>query len=520
LIYPDYQLPEDKASSYSHGHHFMKTLLFRIVQVVLISACSSSLMAAKPKHEPRHFVVFCSPGLTKPQKEQVLIEFQKFVAGGGGQKAAEDKGMIPGDTISVFDAATLKQIAPELCIPASARTGSLQLNSAQASVAAFRDFLKKSDGTNAVVNLPALVGSWHEKIPYTDATVLLIGSPLYHDDVDARDMRKGWPSDGFFKQAHDTSVFSTLDRKEALKDGRVYYCIGDDDVWGTPSKQSHREMIRRFWSLYLNQCGGHLQSFQADIPTAFKGLLRTDLQDIVAQDSLRVDESDKTVELRTARINLTATNETTTTVGQHSNLLTNSSDPAQPSPTPFPAPTATPTPTPDPTPAPQLDLSSVEWSWLTTDDAVAYREKHPGPKSLPPIGMCLVGLRWNTDQNPPGSDLDLHVKMKGAPQELFWGRQQTPEGQHFKDFSNPDAKNGFEIVILNVPVNPKDLDVWVNTYKGTSEKGFSGEVRVLYSGHLMSYPFLVPGKHGTKGDVSPSREQDRAWVKIPTEIPN
>lgn len=493
----------------------MKSLRFYSLLLAFSVDCISSLFAAKPKHEPRHFVVFVSPSLTKPQKEQVLIEFQKFVAGGGGQKAAEDNGMIPGDTIAVFNASNLNQIAPELCIPASARTGSLQLNSGQASVAALRDFLKKSDDTNSVVNLPALAESWHEKIPYPNATVLLIGSPLYHDDVDAHDMRKGWPSDGFFSQGRATSVFSTLDRKEAMKGGRVYYCIVDDDVWGTPSKQSHREMIRRFWSLYLNQCGGHLLSFQADIPTAFKGLLRSDLQDIAAQDSLKVDESDKTMELRTARINLTATNETTTTVGQHSNILTNSNDLAA-SP---PSPTPTPAPTPSATPIPP-DLSSIEYSWLTTDDAVAYREKHPGPKSLPPIGMCLVGLRWNTDQNPPETDLDLHVKMKGAPQELFWGRQQTPEGQHFKDLTNPEAKNGFEIVILNVPVNPKDLEVWVNTYKGKSEKGFSGEVRVIYSGHLMSYPFTIPGKHGTKGDASPSRDQDRAWVRIPTEIPN
>jgi hypothetical protein len=498
----------------------MKFTFIGILRLTLIAACTSSLFAAKPKHAPRHFLVFCSPGLPKSQKEQVLIEFQKFVAGGGGQKAVEDKGMLPGDTIAVFNAANLKQIAPELCIPASSRTGSLQLNSAQASVAAFRDFLKNSDDTNAVVNLPTLVQSWREKIPYTNANVLLIGSPLYHDDVEGHDMRKGWPSDGFFNQGRDTSVFSTQDRKEALKDGRVCFCIVDDDVWGTPSKQSHREMIRRFWSLYLNQCGGHLLSFQADIPTAFKGLLRTDLQDIVYQDSLKVDESEKAMELRTARINLTATNETTTTVGQHSSVLTTSNEAAAtPSPSPTPSPLPTPTPAPSPAAEPP-DLSSIEYSWLTTDNAVAYREKHPGPKSLPPIGMCLVGLRWNTEQNPPDTDLDLHVKMKGVPQELYWGKQQTPEGQHFKDLTNPEAKNGFEIVILNVPVNPKELEVWVNTYKGRSDKGFSGEVRVIYSGHLMSYPFTISGQHGTKGDASPSREQDRAWVRIPTEIPN
>lgn len=499
----------------------MKFTFIGVLRFALFAAFTSSLFAAKPKHDPRHFVVFCTPALSKPQKEQVLIEFQKFVAGGGGQKAVEDKGMVPGDTIAVFNAANLNQIAPELAIPASARTGSLQLNSAQASVAALRDFLKKSDDTNAVVNLPSLVQSWHEKIPYTNASVLLIGSPLYHDDVEARDMRKGWPSDGFFNQGHDTSAFSTLGRKEALKDGRIYYCIVDDDIWGTPSKQSHREMIRRFWSLYLSGCGGHLLSFQADIPTAFMGLLRKDLQDIAAQDSLKVDESDKTMELRTARINLSATNETTTTVGQHSSILTNSNEPATPTPTSTPSPTPSPTPTPTPsaTPVPP-DLSSIEYSWLTTDDAVVYKEKHPGPKSLPPIGMCLVGLRWNTDQNPPDTDLDLHVKMKGAAEELNWGRQQTPEGQHFKDLTNPDAKNGFEIVILNVPVNPKDLEVWVNTYKGKSPKGFSGEVRVIYSGHLMSYPFTISGQHGTRGDASPTREQDRAWVRIPTEIPN
>ncbi len=491
------------------------------ISLILATFLTNGLQAAQPKHDPRHFVIFCSPDLTKPQKEQVLVEFQKFVAGGGGQKAIANKGMLPSDTIVLYDASTLDQIVPELTIPASARTGALQLNSAVSAVSNLRDFLKRPQDPNAITKVPALVESWREKIPYTNAEILLIGSPLYHDDVEAHDMRKGWPSDGFLTQDHATSVFSTLDRKATLQDNKIYFCILNDDCWGTPSKESHREMIRRFWSLYFNECGGHLLSFQTDIPTAFQDLLRNDLQDIVALDSLKADTSDKSMELRTTKINLTATNETTTNVASHTNVITNTNEAASSSLVSNPpiVSTATPAPTPTPTP-PTLDLGSVEWSWLTNDDAQDYRAKHPGPKSLPPIGMCLVGLRWGTDQNPPDADLDLHVKMKGAAQELYWGRQQTPEGQHFKDFTNPDAKNGFEIVVMNVPVNPRDLDVWINTYKGKSSKGFSGEVRVLYSGHLMSYPFTISGNHGTKGDDSPSREQNRAWVRIPTEIPN
>jgi hypothetical protein len=501
----------------------MKVLSVSLIGFLYFVCAATGVQGSQPKHEPRHYVVLCSQGLTKPQKEQALIEFQKFVAGGGGQKAAADKGMVPGDTITIYDASTLNEIASELTIPLSARTGALQLNSGQSAVSNFREFLRRPENTNAVVNVPSLVQSWREKIASTNAAILLIGSPLYHDDVDAHDMRRGWPSDGFFTMDRASSVFSTSDRNEALQGNKIYFCMLDNDIWGTPSKESHREMIKRFWALYFNQCGGHLVSFQTDIPTAFQNLLRNDLQDVVSLESLKIDPADKTMELRTTKFNLIGTKVTTNNVPSHSNIISDANAITGPSASNSPIAASSPAPTTIPFPAPtapELDLSSVEWSWLTSDDSQVYRTKHPGPKSLPPTGMCLVGLRWGTGQNPPDTDLDLHVKMKGNPQELFWGRQQTPEGQHFKDFTNPDAKNGFEIVVMNVPVNPKDLDVWINTYKGKSPKGFSGEVRVLYSGHRMSYPFTISGNHGTKGDDSPSREQNRAWVRIPTEIPN
>jgi hypothetical protein len=446
--------------------------------LTLISALPSTTRASDPKPQPRNFAVFVSPALTKPQKEQVLIEFERFAAGGGSQKASAQKGMIPGDTIRLYDASTLDNIGTELAIPPSARTPALQLGAANDLVGKFRDFLKKPDATNAVVNLPRLVESFREKVPNPNTEVLLIGTPLYHDDVDAHDMRRGWPSDGYFTQDHSVTVFSTLGRDGMLRENKVRYCALPDDVWATDNKGSHQEMTRRFWALYLNQCGGHLVSFQTDIPTAFQSLVNPDLQDISQLNSYKSDPNDRQMEIRSTKTELHQQ-------PAHSRA--------------------------------SINIDKPEFLWLTLD-AAAYRSINPGPSVLPAKGLSKIGLTWSTLDNPKDTDLDLHVRLHGNSEDLNWQNKKSSFGTHAKDFTtDKNANKGFEYAQITNVGSPSDLDIWVNVYDGKSPTGFTGEVRLLFEGKLFSYPFKISGKEGTHGAESPYRTENSAWVHIPTE---
>ena len=438
---------------------------------------------------PRNFVIFCSPGLSKEQKDQVLIEFQRFVSGGGGQKASETKGMVPGDTVQVFDAVTLNQVTRPFQIPESARTPNLQFKAAGQAISELRDFLKNAKAEDALVKLPQLVSSFRQKIATKDAEVLLIGSPLYHDDVAAHDMRQGWLSDGYFAQEPAVTVFSTTTKSGALRNNAFRFCTVSDDIWATENKGSHQEMTQRFWSLFINQCGGRLVSFQSDIASAFQSLVINDLQDLVSFNGYKVESGDR-MELRSSRTLLAPqpTNEQTTVASAQS-----SSNEAA------------------------IDLSRPEFSWLTSD-AAEYRKSHLPKANLPPEGRARIGLTWSTESNPADTDLDLHVSAGNAKDELSFRKVSSRFGRHYKDFSNPKANHGFELVDIDGKVNPDDLNIWVNAFAGRSPRGFTGEVRVLYEEQLFVYPFSIAAKDGNGGADSAKRASSRNWSKIPLSI--
>lgn len=455
-----------------------------LVLVGILSGCAPS--NAEP-HIGRNFVIFCVPSLSEADRNEVFCDFQKFVSGGGGPKADPAKGMVPGDSIQIFNASDLKEIGAHFVIPEEARTPALQYRAAAAIVGNFGKFLKESTADDHPVDLPKIVSSFREKVISQNADVLLIGSPLYHDDVVAHDMREGWLSDGYFTQEPSVTVFSTAARHGALRESGIRFCTLSDDIWKTENKGSHQEMVRRFWALYIGQCGGKLLSFQSDIPTGFHALVVGDLPDLAETNGYKINPEDTQMEVRRSRTIL----KPATTKVDEGNVATQATVASES----------------------KIDLSSAEFSWLT-GDASAYRRLHPGPKNLPEKGKVLIGLVWDTKKNPMDTDLDLRVREPGSNQELAFDSTQTPLGRHFKDFSNAKANHGFELVDIDVPANPKDLEIWVNAYGGHSKSGFSGEVRVLYSGKLSTYPVAIKSIEGSCGKATPSREKDVAWARI------
>lgn len=458
--------------------------LFRLLALLCI--CSSNCHSAPPP-SGRNFVIFCSSSLSEADRNQVFIDLQKFVAGGGGQKADPAKGMVPGDSIQLFNARSLKEIGAHFVLPPAAKTPALQFSAAKDLVGKFGKFLKETKPEDSPVDLPKIVSSFREKVVAQKAEVLLIGSPLYHDDVAAHDMREGWLSDGYFTQEPSVTVFSTTARNGALRNSGIRFCTLSDDIWKTENKGSHQEMVRRFWGLYINQCGGKLLSFQTDISTAFHALVVGDLPDITEANAYKINPDDKQMEVRSSRTIL----KPKVTTAEEGNIATQAVVGSES----------------------LIDLSSVEFSWLT-GDAQAYRRIHPGPKDLPNKGKVLIGLVWDTTKNPQGTDLDLHVREPGSKLDLAFNMTKSPLGRHFKDFSNANASHGFELVDIDVATHPKDLEIWVNLYGGHSKSGFSGEVRILFAGKLYTYPVTFKATEGTNGIEKPSRDKDSAWVQV------
>ena len=442
---------------------------------------------------PNNYVIFCSPGLSKEQKKLVALEFQKIIAGGSGKGNDPQSGMKPGDTLQVFNASNLALLG-ELRMPESARTANLQFKAGADLVKGFFDFLKIDNATDIPAKIPSLVSSFKEKVRAKDAKVLIIGTPLYFDDVTAHDMRKGWLSDGYFQQQEDVTVFSTLNKEKNLRGCTFRFCtlLGDEN-YGTKNKGSHKDKVKRFWALYFNQCGGKLVSFQSDIPTGFQTLLKDDLEEF----TYSVNKNDKRMMLVTSETELSPGDTTKIPVGEGINItqvdgINNVSTSTNQT----------------------ISMSGDDLSWITADPQ-NYNKTHSNGDVGQTQTATRVALTWPTGGENADQDLDLYVRSKNSTEELCYKLNQSKDGKYTKDFpANSKAKFGFEIVDLNSNVEPANLQIWVNAYSGKPKVEFTGEVRVLHRGKLTVYPVKINAKSGNQGADSNNRNRSKYWIDV------
>jgi len=466
-----------------------------------VIAALSLVLTLLPTHAessqpaPNNYVIFCSPGLSKEQKKLVALEFQKFIAGGSGKGNDPQSGMKPGDTLQVFNASNLALLG-ELRMPESARTANLQFKAGSDLVKAFLEFLRIDNTSDTPANIPSLVSSFKEKVRSKDAKVLIIGTPLYFDDVPAHDMRKGWLSDGYFQQHEDVTVFSTLNKEKNLRGCTFRFCtLLADENYGTKNKGSHKDKVKRFWALYFNQCGGKLVSFQADIPTGFQTLLKDDLEEF----TYSFDKNDKKMMLVTSETELRQGDTSQIIVGQGTNItkvdgINNLSKSTNQT----------------------ISMSGDDLSWITADPQ-NYNKTLSNEVGQTQT-VTRVALTWPTGGENADQDLDLYVRPKNSTDELCYKLNQSKDGKYTKDFpANSNAKYGFEIVDLISSVEPKNLQIWVNAYSGKPQKAFVGEVRVLSEGKLKVYPVKIDAKSGNEGSDSKNRNRSKYWVSIAAE---
>lgn len=458
----------------------MKNAFQCLIAALSLVLTLNSIYAVEGKTPPNNYVVFISPNLEDSKKQELFKEFSYWIIGGTGKATDANFGMKPKDTLQLFDGGSLRSLLSRTFVmPSECDTPKKRLKATEEVRAAINKFLSQKQTEFTDIDIPKIASSYKQMVDAKDARVLFIGSPLYHDDVEAHDMRQGWLSDGFFQQPLSVTAFSVEGRENSFRGNSIVFCTVSDDIYGTENKNAHMEGVKRFWSLFISQCGGKLVGYQSDLNVGLSNLTKDDLNEI---GPFKVDPEDNSMRVIKSKNTKRVENSAAPIVPVVENQVET-----------------------------VPDLTSSEYTWLTKN-ADAWNAETKGRVVNK---NTKLGLTWKTSpDNGKDADLDIYVRPKDSPDELFYKNPKTSQGIHYKDFSNPDASHGFELVSLNTPIAPENLEIWVNVFGGASKNGFSGEVRILSGGKLSSYPFTIPTKQGDQGASANKRSQSKNWVQI------
>jgi hypothetical protein len=141
--------------------------------------------------------------------------------------------------------------------------------------------------------------------------------------------------------------------------------------------------------------------------------------------------------------------------------------------------------------------------WLTRDTL---------PAAVPPtimVGPMKIGIRWKAN-----IDLDLYATARPGAETLFFQHTRSPEGYYFKDHRSSPGKE-YEFIEFESPVDIREVEAYVNFYKGDCPGGPHGEVRIEFDGRIYGAPFAIPSDEGNLG--RPGKSQQEYWTRIPIQ---
>jgi len=143
--------------------------------------------------------------------------------------------------------------------------------------------------------------------------------------------------------------------------------------------------------------------------------------------------------------------------------------------------------------------------WITRD---ALPETAPRPPTLM-VGPVKIGIRWK-----PDIDLDLYATPRSGGETLFFQHPHSAEGSYYKDHRTSPGRE-YEFIEFNVPVDIRQVEAFVNFYKGSCPAGPRGEVRIEFDGRIYSAPFFIPAATGNRGRTG--NDQQAFWFRIPVQ---
>ena len=134
------------------------------------------------------------------------------------------------------------------------------------------------------------------------------------------------------------------------------------------------------------------------------------------------------------------------------------------------------------------------------------------PAARPPsiiMGPMKIGIRWKEN-----IDLDLYAAARPDAETLFFQHPRSPEGYYYKDHRSSPGRE-FEFIEFESPVDARQVEAFVNFYKGHCAGGPRGEVRIEFDGKIYSAPFSIAASEGNRGRSG--QTQERFWERIPVQ---
>ncbi|MER2511214.1 MAG: hypothetical protein ABTQ25_02125 [Nitrosomonas ureae] len=185
----------------------------------------------------------------------------------------------PGDKAIVLDGYNLTHIG-DFTIPDNPtyKSAKARLNVNRDAVGALMRFAQDSvvpsteghPSVSGAVRLPQLLS--HIAKNYTQGeklNVIVLGSPFYDDPREpAFSMADGrFPSDGHLFVSQSKTPFGNPHHSQLLANLHVHIGYGSEAIMRS---DQHRFHVQRFWTLYIEQHGGKLVSFEVDLSTLFR----------------------------------------------------------------------------------------------------------------------------------------------------------------------------------------------------------------------------------------------------------
>jgi hypothetical protein len=148
-------------------------------------------------------------------------------------------------------------------------------------------------------------------------------------------------------------------------------------------------------------------------------------------------------------------------------------------------------------------VDAVDW---LTRSALAETSQRP-PAVM--VGPLKIGIRWQDN-----IDLDLYSTPRPGAETLFFQHPRSPEGYYYKDHRSSPGKE-FEFIEFETPVDIREVEAYVNFYKGSSPGGPHGEVRIEFDGQIYGGTFSLDAPRGNRGRTGD--DQRDYWTRIPVQ---
>jgi hypothetical protein len=213
----------------------------------------------------------------------------------------------------------------------------------------------------------------------------------------------------------------------------------------------HKEKVTRFWTLYVERRGAQLAAFTGDLPIALQSFRQPGAAGPRFPTHWAVDAAQRKIEMLRVSRGVTITD------------------------------------------------------WLTRDTLPEGAQTPPSTM----VGPMKIGIRWKER-----IDLDLYATPRPGTETLFFQHVRSPEGYYFKDHRSSPGRE-YEFIEFESSVDVREVEAFINFYKGSCPGGARGEVRIEFDGRIYGCPFFIPADQGNLGRSGSSQQE--FWTPIPIQ---